>query len=124
MVPPKRQQQEAVQQVKRLTDYVDTGGAQFEGEKVKFEQVLGEEVKLLDFALLNSKVSEPDPETGAVPKFLVMQIKWNGKTCVTSTGAGQIVDAVSQMPKQYLPVLLKPYKATNPNTKRTYYAVE
>jgi hypothetical protein len=123
-MPPKTQQTKVVQDVKRLTDYVSTGGVQLEGEKIKFETILGEDVKLLDFATLPSKMAEPDPETGKVPNYLILQVEHNGKQCVTSTGAKQVVEAIEQMPKQYLPVMIKVYKATNPNTKRVFYAVE
>ena len=54
----------------------------------------------------------------------VQALEWKGKTYVTTSGAAQVVRALSQMPKQYLPVMLKIVKAVNPENKRTYYAVE
>lgn len=114
---------EAAQELKRVTDYVETGGQQFEGEKIKSEAILGEDVKLLDFAVLPSRLSEVDAE-GKKKNFLVLQVEFKGKVCVTTTGAAQVVRAIEQMPKQYLPVMLKIVKAINPDTKRTYYTVE
>ena len=127
-MPTKAQQSQAAQETKRIGDYVaEMGGQQFEGEKIKSELILGEDVKLLDFAVLPSKLSEEvDPATGQKVKknFLVLQIEVKGKVCVTTTGAAQVVARIEQMPKQYLPVMIKIVKAVNPENKRTYYTVE
>jgi hypothetical protein len=123
------QQAEAAQEVKRLTDYVQQG-QQFEGEKIQFEKLLGEDFLLKDFVALPSKMADKDaapPVPGAPPKnkeFLVMQIEYKGKVYVTSCGAGQVVDAVKQLPKQYLPVALKVVKDKNPKSGRMFYRVE
>jgi hypothetical protein len=123
------QQAEAAQEVKRLTDYVHQG-QQFEGEKLNFEKLLGEDFQLKDFAALPSKLADKQPAP-AVPgapavakEYLVMQVEWKGKIYVTSCGAAQVVDAVKQMPKQYLPVLLRVVKDKNPKTGRMFYRVE
>ena len=125
-------QVEAVQGVKRLTDYVQQG-QQFEGDKILFEKLLGEDFALKDFVALPSKLADK-PLTGAAPaapgaqpvnkEFLVMQIEWKGKVYVTSCGAGQVVDAVKQLPKQYLPVVMRVVKDKNPKTGRMFYRVE
>ena len=118
-MPPPKDQVQKPDEVKRLTDYVDTSiGEQFEGERVKGEDILGEEIKVLDFAVLPSKMGEE----GA--KFLVIQAEWKGKLCVFTTGAIQVVRAVQQMPKQYLPVMVKIVKLLNPETKRFYHTIE
>jgi len=119
------EQAQAAQEVKRLTDYVQQG-QQFEGEKLAFEKLLGEDFKLLDFATLPSKMSEEKLPDGSVkPKnFLVLQLEWQDKVWVASCGAAQVVDAVSQLPKQYLPVMLRVVKDKNPKSGRMFYRVE
>lgn len=115
------------EEVKRIGDYVADTSIQFEGEKVKSDTILGVDVKLLDFALLPSTQSEEvDPDTGQKVKknFLVLQFERDGKMFTTSTGAAQVVRRIEQMPKQYLPIMIKIIKAVNPTNKRTYYTVE
>jgi len=123
----KADQAAAAQEVKRLTDYVQQG-QQFEGEKLQFEKVLGEDFFLKDFVALPSKMADKKPAAPGDPpankEFLVMQIEWRKKVYVTSCGAAQVVDAVKQLPKQYLPVAMRVVKDTNPTTKRMYYRVE
>lgn len=128
----KSAQAEAAKDVKRLTDYVQQG-QQFEGEKLQFEKVLGDDFLLKDFVALPSKMADksPAPAAPGAPapnkEFLVMQIEWpvgSGKIYVTSCGAGQVVDAVKQLPKQYLPVALRVVKDKNPKTQRMFYRVE
>ena len=126
-MPTAAEKAAAAQEVKRIGDYVADTSIQFEGEKIKSDAILGEDVKLLDFVALPSKMSEEvDPDTGLKVKknFLVLQIGFKGKVCVTSTGAAQVVARIEQMPKQYLPVMIKIVKAVNPDSKRTYYTVE
>lgn len=126
-MPTAAEKAAAAQEVKRIGDYVPDTSIQFEGEKIKSEAILGEDIKLLDFAVLPSKMSEElDPDTGLKVKknFLVLQIEVKGKVYVTSTGAAQVVARIEQMPKQYLPVMIKIVKAVNPDSKRTYYTVE
>ena len=128
----KSAQAEAAKDVKRLTDYVQQG-QQFEGDKLLFEKVLGEDFMLKDFVALPSKMADKDAKPaapGEPPKnkeFLVMQIEWpvgSGKVYVSSCGAGQVVDAVKQLPKQYLPVAMRVVKDKNPKTGRMFYRVE
>ncbi len=118
---------EAAQAVKRLTDFVQQG-QQFEGEKLMFEKLLGEDFLLKDFATLPSKMVDKQPVTPGAPaqakEFLVMQLEWKGKVYVSSCGAAQVVAAVKQLPKQYLPVMLKVVKDKNPKTGRMFYRVE
>ena len=121
------QKAEAAQEIKRIGDYVPDNMAQFEGEKVKSDTILGIDIKLMDFAVLPSKQGELElDELGnkVLRNFLVLQFERDGKLFTTTTGAAQVVARIEQMPKQYLPVMIKIIKATNPTTKRTYYTVE
>jgi len=107
------------EEIKRLTDYVDTNvGEQFEGERIKGADILGEEIKLIDFAVLPSTQGEPGS------KFLVMQVERKGKLSVFTMGATQVVRAVQQMPKQYLPVVLTIIEQLNPKSNRNYYCIK
>jgi len=118
-MPKPGEQVSKPEEIKRLTDYVDTSaGEQFEGERVKSVDILGDDIKLIDFAVLPSKMGEEGS------KFLAMQIEWKGKLCVVTSGAAQVVAAIQQMPKQYLPVALRIVEELNPETKRNYYRVE
>ena len=88
---------------KRLTDYVAAGtGPQLEGERVDVETILGDDIELLDFVFLKG-----DEKYGG-NDFAVIQFNSNkGVLCTTSTGAKVIVEALKEMPKQYLPVDVK-----------------
>lgn len=104
---------------KRLTDYVDTGLASLEGEQIKNDEILGEDIELLDYASIPSKEHEGN--------FLVLQFKrpsTGDKLYTTSIGAKQVVEAISQMPKQYLPVDVKIVERKAEKTGRMYKTIE
>jgi len=87
---------------KRLTDFVTVGvGVQLEGRRLDggVEDILGEEIELLDFVILPSK------QYGG--EFAVMQFHWKDELCTTACGGTVVIDALKQMAKQYLPVLIQ-----------------
>lgn len=108
-------------QIKRLTDYVHpTLGAQLEGKRLDrggMDEVLGQDVKLLDFIMLQSK-----EERGG--EYALIQFEYKGEICVGSIGAKQVVQALKQMPKNYLPVLVKIVEHKSPTTGRFYKTIE
>lgn len=100
--------------MKRLTDYVNVGGSQLEGERVNLEDVLGEDIKLTDFIFMPSTKYEKKGE------FAIIQFEYEGKLCTTSTGGEVVVNALKQMPKNYLPVIIKIVKVKG----KRYYSLE
>lgn len=105
------------QGLKRLTDYIQVGGAQLEGERIEFKEILGSDIELTDFVFIPSTKYVVEGETS---EFVIIQFKLNGKLCTSSTGGKVVVDALKQCPKHYLPMIIKIIKVKGKN----YYSIE
>lgn len=92
--------EKAKQARKRLTDYVQAG-VQLEGDRINLEDILGEDIELTDFVFL--------PGVKFEGEFAVIQFRRHDSTQVftTSTGGKVVMEALKQMPKNYLPVDIK-----------------
>jgi hypothetical protein len=120
MAKPDKVAREAVE-IKRLTDYVAVGkGVNLEGERMELEEILGKDIKLTDFVFLTS--TKYEKESGK-SEFAVIQFELEGTLYTTSTGGRVVVDALKQMPKNYLPVTIKIIKAKSKEGRR-YYSIE
>lgn len=110
------------EELKRLTDYVNVGaGERLEGEKVELEDILGEDIKMTDF---NVVPSTKFAKEGEKKDFVVIQFMREGKLFVVMTGGGVVVDRIKEMPKNYLPVMIKIVRKTSPESKRKYLSIE
>lgn len=114
-------------ELKRLTDYVEVGvGERLEGERIDLQSsgVLGEDITLLDFVFIPSTKYVPEDQDKG--EFLVMQYKRPGEDKVyTSTcGGGAVKDALKQMPKNYLPVIIRIKWQKSESSGRRYLMIE
>ena len=104
---------------KRLTDYVAAGqGAQLDGDRIEIEKILGDDIELLDFVFLKG-----DEKYGG-KDFAVIQFHHEGKLLTTSTGAAVIVEALKEMPKQYLPVDVTIIREKGKSSGRGYLTIK
>lgn len=119
---PNGKKESKEQELKRLTDYVNVGaGERLEGEKIDLDDVLGEDIKLVDF---NVVPSTKFAEEGKKKDFVVLQIERGGKLQVVMTGGGVVVDRIKEMPKNYLPVMIKIVRVKSPESGRKYLSIE
>ncbi len=127
MVKPSEKQNKP-EDLKRIGDYVAKGGERLEGDRVALDDILGEDIILKDFVFIPStKFQEERKEGDAKKEFAVLQFCKQGepkKLLTTATGGGAVVDALKQMPKQYLPILIRIKYTKSPTSGRRYLILE
>ena len=108
---------------KRLASY-GTGGRMLEGERIDFDDVMGEEVQMTDFVLVPSRQFEGH--------FAVIQLKRpeldDDVLYTMTTGAGAVIDLLKQAEaagaRDELPLNVKFVWRTSQTSGRKYIAVE
>lgn len=124
-MPKPREKDSKPEELKRLTDYVTIGaGERLEGERIDLQGVLGEELQLIDFVFIPStKYAEEGKDKG---EFVVIQYKRPGDDSLYTSSCGGVVvkQALKEMPKNYLPALIRITYQKSPTTGRRYLAVE
>ena len=122
-MPKPSEKQSKPEEIKRLTDYVTTGVRdRLEGERVEMEKVMGEDLRLLDFVFIPSTKFNEEGKKG---EFLVMQYNRPGNDTLytSSCGGVAVVEALKQMPKNYLPVTVRIVWAKS-KAGRRYLSIE
>lgn len=113
------------QELKRIGDYVNVAGAErLEGDRTDIEDILGEDIVLKDFVFIEStKFKEEGKATG---EFAVLQFSKVGeeKVLTTACGGKVVVRALKEMPKQYLPVVIRITRQKSTTGTGRYYAIE
>ena len=94
-----------------------TGGQQFEGERIGMDDVLGEDIKVVNFAILPSNFLS---EKGEHKDYVQIQIWHEGKMRVLMSGSASIVNALRATNKESLPLLTKVERVKTKAGRQTY----
>ena len=100
--------------VRDLTEEDIGAGASFEGDTVKMEELVGENVIILDFGTRKSDYSEGD--------YAIVQINLDGEKRVVLTGASVIMDNLNTY-KDLMPYRCKVGEFTSSKSHFKYYAL-
>ena len=76
---------------------VELDSAPMLGEKIKINKIINQEIEVLDFEVNTSKFEKSGP------KYLKLQIRFNGETRVVFTGANLLIKAAQKINKEQLP---------------------
>jgi len=95
-----------------------TGGTQFEGERLTIEETLGEDIRVLDFAIMLSNFV--DENTGKNKDYAHISVEYKGEKRLIMTGSGAILNALRALDKKSLPLLTKVEKVKTKAGRQTY----
>ncbi|MFA5377489.1 MAG: hypothetical protein WC455_17190 [Dehalococcoidia bacterium] len=114
-------------ELKRVSDYVDTkGAASLDGDKVDIDDILGKDIVLQDFVFIESDKYKDEKKPGEKSEFAVIQFNNMGETkkLTTACGGKVVVRCLKELPKQYLPMIIRITRKKSEKGTGKYYAVE
>jgi len=112
-------------ELKRIGDYVKTGGERLDGEKVDIDSILGDDIILKDFVFVEStKFATEEKKTSEFAIIQFARPEAKDKVLTTSCGGAVVVRALKEMPKNYLPVVIRITRVKSTKGTGRYYNIE